>query len=118
MKKILFIAAIPLLFTACDHTKTEETNAAADSLTAVINERNASLTNFISSIDEIESNLDSVAAKQQIISLYVYKPGNESKGSKKEHINSEIQAINNLMTKNREKMESLSKRLNNSTGDN
>ena len=70
MKKILLGITILFSFTACENSGTDRAAATNDSLMSVINERDSSLINFISSFNEIESNLDSVAAKQKIIFLY------------------------------------------------
>jgi uncharacterized coiled-coil protein SlyX len=111
MKKILFIGTVLLSVSACHPDGESKSDQKSDSLSSVINDRDSSLSNFISSFNEIESNLDSVAAKQKIIALYTDNKKGDIKGNKKAHINAEIAAINNLMDKNRKEMEELSKKL-------
>lgn len=111
MKKFLFIGTILLSISACRPSGSEKQDQKTDSLTTVIGDRDSSLSNFISSFNEIESNLDSVAAKQKIIALYTDNAKGEVKGNKKAHINAEIAAINNLMDKNRKEIEQLTKKL-------
>ena len=111
MKKILFIPIAFLFFTsACNHTELKQSNQSNDSLISVVNARDSSLSKFMESFNQIESNLDSVAAKQQMISINTGKSHGEFKGSKKARINAEITAINYLMTKNRREIEDLKKR--------
>ena len=105
MKKFLFIGSVLLSISACSPGGSEKADQKTDSLTSVIDDRDSSLSNFISSFNEIESNLDSVAAKQKIIVMYTDNVKGEVKGNKKAHINAEITAINALMDKNRKEMD-------------
>jgi uncharacterized coiled-coil protein SlyX len=114
MKKCIFIVATLITLNACNHTEVDKLKFSNDSLTSVINERDTSLSNFITSFTEVENNLDSVAARQQIISINT-KPNIEYRGSVKIRINDQIKAINDLMEKNRKELIKLNKRLKNST---
>ena len=111
MKKFLFIAGTLLSVSACNQSGTEKTDQKNDSLISVINDRDAALNAFILSFNEIESNLDSVAAKQKIIALYTAGVKGELKRDRKAQINAEIGAINNLMEKNRKEIEELNNKL-------
>jgi len=114
MKNYIFIAAASLIMmTACKDTQKDESVVRQrDSLLAVIDERETSVNDFITSFNEVERNLDEVTAKQHIILM------NSSKGDMKEdqktRINSEIKAINDLMDANTKKLQQLNKRLNRS----
>ena len=114
MKKILFAATILLSISACNNSDRKEQNRQNDSLMSVINDRDSSLNSFIFSFNEIESNLDSVAAKQKIISLYTDKSKGELSKDKNANINAEIVAINNLMDENRKELERVTQKLKNS----
>lgn len=109
MKNILFIGTILISMSACDTSGTDASDQRADSLSRVISERDSALINFISSFNEIESNLDSVAAKQKIIFLYSNNKKGELNANKKDRINAEIEAINSLMDKNRKEIAELTK---------
>jgi septal ring factor EnvC (AmiA/AmiB activator) len=123
MKNIFLIAAITLLISACnqerDNLRVElaGANRNIDSLNKIANERESTINEFITSFNEVESNLDSVAVKQKIISLNTDKH-TELKPDQKDRINSEIMAINNLMTENRKKIAELNRRLRSSTSKN
>jgi uncharacterized coiled-coil protein SlyX len=114
MKNYLLIAGIALSMTACNRAELDKSYHKSDSLLAVVQEREASLNEFIASFNEIEGNLDSVAIKQNIISQNTEKEG-ELKPNQKERINSEIQAINQLMEENRKKIAELTKKMKNSS---
>lgn len=115
MKKLIFAAAIALTITACDNRQAEvdHANRQKDSLASIINERDSSLNDFLSSFNEIEKNLDSIARKQNAIKVNVDKQGELNKTAK-ERINDNIMAINQLMNDNRAKIADLNKKLKNS----
>ena len=71
MKKIIFslITLSAIGFTSCNQQKSAETDPEKDSLIALLNERNESINDFVLTFNEVESNLDSVARKQQIITI-------------------------------------------------
>lgn len=112
MKKLIFAAAIALTITACDNRQAEvdQVNRQKDSLASIINERDSSLNDFLSSFNEIEKNLDSIARKQNAINVNVDKQGELNKTAK-ERINDNIAAINQLMNDNRAQIAELSRKL-------
>lgn len=116
MKNYILIAATTLvIFTSCknDAKQDEAVVHERDSLLSVISDRESSVNEFISSFNEVESNLNSVSTKQQLILANTYKPG-EFKASQKERINAEIKAINELMVENSKKLKQLNSKLNKS----
>ncbi|MBP6532425.1 MAG: hypothetical protein KA285_04025 [Bacteroidia bacterium] len=119
MKKIIFslITLSAIGFTSCNQQKSAETDPEKDSLIALLNERNESINDFVLTFNEVESNLDSVARKQQIITITSDKPG-ELKPNQKTRINNEIAAINELMDQNRKKLAELTRKLKNSSSKN
>ncbi len=116
MKKYLQIATALLLITACNQPEQDGVSTERDSLVSIINERDSSLSDFVTAFNSIETNLDSVTAKQNII-VSVAKPG-EMQPNQKNRINLEIAAINSLMEKNRIEIARLSKRARSSTNKN
>ncbi len=110
MKKYLFIVSAALLMSACNQSNTDTANRENDSLRLIVNEREASLNEFIASFNEVERNLDSVAVKQHLISMSADRRG-ELKLNQKERINTEIAAINSLMDENRKKLAALNSKL-------
>lgn len=82
-----------------------------DSLNVLITERDSTINDLFASFDEIETNLDSVALRQNIISTEVDKQKGEVKEDSKQRINLQIAAINDLMVQNRQKIEELNGKL-------
>src|SRR5436190_10669924 len=115
MKRIIYIAAIAMSFAACNNHQAEidQVNRQKDSLASIINERDSSLNDFLSSFNEIEKNLDSIARKQSAIHVNVDKQGELNKTAK-ERINDNIASINQLMNENRAQIAELNKKLRNS----
>jgi len=77
MKKLMLAAAIAVTITACDNRQAEidQANRQKDSLASIINERDSSLNEFLTSFNDIEKNLDSVARKQNAIDMSIDKQG-------------------------------------------
>src|ERR1041385_4569075 len=117
MKNYLLIATTILLMTACNRKELADSNHDKDSLAAIVSEREAALNEFISSFNDVERNLDSVAAKEHIISVNTDKQG-ELKQNQKDRINSEIAAINSLMDQNRKRIAELNRKLKGSANKN
>ncbi len=105
-------------FTSCGGDKEKEVNPLADSLAGINGELNGKLTEkeaamqeFISSFNEIQENLNAIKEKEKIVS------STSSQGdvkSKEDQIKEDIQAIYDLMSKNKNRINSLSKKLKNS----
>jgi DNA repair exonuclease SbcCD ATPase subunit len=114
MKNYICIAAASLIMmTACkDPQKDETVVRQRDSLLAVIDEREASVNEFMTSFNEVERNLDSVSTRQHIILMNSNK--GDLKADQKARINAEIKAINELMDANNKKLAQLSRKLNRS----
>jgi myosin heavy subunit len=114
---ILISSASLLMMVGCKNPMADERVVQQrDSLLSVIDERDNSVDEFINSFNEVESNLNTVASKQSII-LSNSKNG-DLRASQKERINSEIQAINELMEQNSQKLKDLTKKLNRSSSKN
>jgi DNA repair exonuclease SbcCD ATPase subunit len=106
-----------LNFTSCGD-KEKEANPLADSLQSVngdlngkLSEKEAAMQEFISSFNEIQENLNAIKEKEKIVS------NASSQGdvkSKEDQIKEDIQAIYDLMSKNKNRISSLSKKLKNS----
>lgn len=112
MKKIVALAFMVLIsLSACkDPQKNESVIAQRDSLLSVIQEKENSVNEFISTFNEVERNLDSVAAKQHIIMSNSNKTS-DAAIDQKARLNKEIAAINVLMSANSKKLKQLNQRL-------
>jgi chromosome segregation ATPase len=119
MKKYFVIAATLLASVyGCKNNEKEiaDMQHKQDSLISVINEKNTSVDEFLKEYSEIETNLDQVARKGNMISENI--KDRELKGTQKERINESIQAINQLMDQNREKLAALNRKLKSSNNKN
>lgn len=101
-------------FNACKDTE-KEGNPLADSLSAVngdlngkLGEKEAALQEFIASFNEIQENLNAIKDKEKIVTK-VSSEGDVK--SKQGQIQEDIQAIYDLMEKNKNRIGSLSKKL-------
>lgn len=113
----LLVAAMPLL-NSCGNGGEKDANPLADSLEGVnselkgnLTEKEAALQDFVTAFNEIQSNLNEIKEKEKIVSNSA-KSGDVK--SKEDQIKEDIQAIYELMAKNKSKMNSLSKKLKNS----
>jgi len=109
---LIFISVITL--SACNPSaENVKHQREKDSLLSVINQNETEVHELISSINDVEKNLDSVSRKQNII-MTNFKEGTDVKLNKKERINEEIRSINNLMQENTKKLAELNGKLKNS----
>jgi predicted nucleic acid-binding Zn-ribbon protein len=115
MKKLLMIIAVALA-AGCHNYKADVEALAKEKemLLADAENKNTVITEFVSAMNEIETNLNAVTEKQAAIN--VSASNTELAKSQKERINEEITAINELMKSNRDKMADLQKKLKKSSG--
>ena len=124
MKLFKILAASLLLtigslsITSCGGDKEKEVNPLADSLQSVngelngkLGEKELALQEFITNFNEIQENLNAIKEKEKIVS------SNSAQGdvkSKEDQIKEDIQAIYDLMSKNKNRIGSLTQKLKNS----
>jgi len=124
MKLFKILAASLLLtigslsITSCGGDKEKEVNPLADSLQSVngelsgkLGEKELALQEFITNFNEIQENLNAIKEKEKIVS------SNSTQGdvkSKEDQIKEDIQAIYDLMSKNKNRIGSLTQKLKNS----
>lgn len=111
MKKLIFLL-IPLLIAGCNSQQKdlEKLQATNDSLQTIASLKDESVLEFVASFNEIQKNLDSIKNIEKIISLSS-APGNEKKAGVKERIIRDINAIHELVTKNKNIIASLRTKL-------
>jgi predicted RNase H-like nuclease (RuvC/YqgF family) len=107
-----------LSITSCGGDKEKDVNPLADSLQSVngelsgkLGEKELALQEFITNFNEIQENLNAIKEKEKIVS------SNSSQGdakSKEDQIKEDIQAIYDLMSKNKSRIGSLTQKLKNS----
>ena len=124
MKSFKILAASLLLtigslsFTSCGGDKEKELNPLADSLQGVngqlsgkLSEKEAALQEFITNFNEIQDNLNTIKEKEKIVTSASTQGDVKSK---EDQIKEDIQAIYDLMSKNKNRIGSLTKKLKNS----
>jgi chromosome segregation ATPase len=124
MRNFRFVALLSLAIlstlslTNCGDDAEKEKNPLADSLknanselTGQINEKEAALQEFVASFNEIQENLNTIKEKEKIVSTVNTKSDVKNKQSQ---IREDIQAIYDLMEKNKNRISSLSAKLKNS----
>ncbi len=114
MKRTLIVLLAFLTLVGCNTKKKEieRLQAKNDSLLQVAQLNQESLYEYITSFNEIQRNLDSIKALENIIN--VRTTGGEVKSSTKEEINEDIKTIYELLAKNKKLVASLQKKLSSS----
>jgi DNA repair exonuclease SbcCD ATPase subunit len=106
-----------LFYTSCGNGNEKEENPLVDSLQGENNKKDSKITEqeqalqeFVTTFNEIQSNLNEIKEKEKIVTTST-KSGDVK--SKEDQIKEDIQAIYELMAKNKSKVGSLSKKLKN-----
>jgi hypothetical protein len=93
MKKLILAAASVIFLFSCNQDELDRANHQRDSLMSIVkdqggdlSEKESSINEFISSFNEVERNLDSVARRQNIILVESDKVNGDLKTSQKERI--------------------------------
>lgn len=112
MKHVGIVLVASLFMTSCENFKDQYDQATRekDSLLTIAIQKETAIDSFISSFTEIEANLDNITQRQNIISSQT-KNNIEFSHDAKQRINESIQAINDLMEKNKAELETLRKKL-------
>jgi uncharacterized coiled-coil protein SlyX len=112
MKKYLLLLLIPAFF-ACGRSAKKEAEALKarnDSLMAQTLQKDEAINEFIGSLNDIQSTLDTIKMKENIINLSTPKTG-ELSISAKDQIKSDITTIYTLLLKNKHELSVLSRKL-------
>jgi DNA repair exonuclease SbcCD ATPase subunit len=117
--KILCVAlGLALSFGACKNSEEKPVNREADSLKNVndklsgtLNDKEVVIQEFVESFNEIQENLNSIKEKEKIVTHNAAKGDVKNKNNQ---IKEDIQAIYDLMNKNKTRIASLSEKLKNS----
>lgn len=111
MKKIAFIAAFGMLvLTQCTQGPSrQELITSNDSLQRVVVQKDSAIYSIMGTFTSIENNLQAIKERENIIALNAN--GNESKQTREEKINEDIQLIYKMMLQNREDVAKLQAQL-------
>jgi hypothetical protein len=112
MKKYIVIILIPFLFSCgrADKEKAAALQAKNDSLVSQTVQKDAAITDFMKSVNDIEGVLDSIKTKENILNKNTQTSG-ELKVSDKDRIKSDISSIYALMLKDKQQLAALSGKL-------
>jgi DNA repair exonuclease SbcCD ATPase subunit len=105
------IAAVAVFAAGCHNYKAdvEVLQKEKETLINDSKQKNEMINEFVASMNEIETNLNTISEKQASVDMSASNP--EMTRSQRERINEEIAAINELMKANRDKMADLQKKL-------
>ncbi len=110
MKRIIVIFALTALVSSCNQKKIDRLQAMQDSTAQVSFKKNTSIIGFISAMNEIQENLDSIKILEKIVSVQAAS-NVELKTDEKQRIIEDINMIHDLLKKNKELVASLQKKL-------
>lgn len=116
MKKLVYLIALLPLVVGCGNSGSDKLLSTEDSLKAVnggykirIEDQDSSLQAFIRGFNEIQDNLDEIKTKEKIVTAN--SKDSETRKSKEEQIVADIQAIYDIMNKNKQRIASLKSKL-------
>lgn len=108
------VITLGTIITGCENKEeNERIRAERDSLISISQERDSTIDVFVESFAEIQTNLDSIKSRQEIISVSA-ADNPERRQTQRERINDDIRLINNLLEENRNKIADLETQLKNS----
>ena len=114
MKKYFLLLLIPVFVaSSCGREakkKAEELQARTDSLMNQTMQKDEAINEFVRSINDIQSTLDTIKMKENVINLSTER-GGELKQTAKDQIKTDIQTIYSMMLKNKYQLAKLSKKL-------
>lgn len=117
MRKVVFALMSVLIFTNCSHfTNTNDFKFRADSLEIELNKKENQLSFIINTIDNINTNLQLIKEKENLIAAKSKKFDLES--NENESINQDLQMIYELLVQNKSEIKNLESNLNKSSSQN
>ena len=113
MKRIIVIFAVVALLVSCNQKKIDRLQSMQDSTAQVSFKKDTTIVGFISAMNEIQENLDSIKTIEKIVSVQAAS-NVELKADAKQRIIEDINMIHGLLQKNKELIASLQQKLRNS----
>lgn len=106
MKKLIFLILSIVLLSSCNFlSEQENTQTRADSLEAELYKKDAQLSMLVTTIDNINTNLQTIKEKENIIATK--SKNNDLGSSTNESINQDIQMIYELLVNNKKEIQNL-----------
>ena len=109
-KLLLFVAMI-LLSISCQQKKITRMQNSQDSIYIVMVQKDSTIMNFVSTMNEIQMDMDSIKRLQNIVRMDT-SSGSELGADRKQQILSDISLLNNILQENVRKVAELQRRLN------
>jgi chromosome segregation ATPase len=116
MKKTLIVVSVAVVIASAsctDNKKIAQLESSRDSLKTELNNLQVELTDYFSLVSDIESNINEIKEREQLINIEQENNESQDKASKRQIID-DLESINNLMAENKSKIEELNKKLNGS----
>lgn len=109
--KFLLFVAIILLSVSCQQKKITKMQNFQDSIYKVMVQKDSTILDFVSTMNEIQMNMDSIKELQNIVRMDTGS-GSEMGVDKKQRIISDISILNEILQENMKKVAELQKKLN------
>ncbi|MBK5202434.1 MAG: hypothetical protein JJE45_01770 [Prolixibacteraceae bacterium] len=109
--KFLLFVAIILLSVSCQQKKITKMQNSQDSIYKVMVQKDSTILDFVSTMNEIQMNMDSIKELQNIVRMDTGS-GSEMGVDKKQRIISDISILNEILQENMKKVAELQKKLN------
>jgi archaellum component FlaC len=113
MKKLLYLVLIVPFIISCNQKKIEQLQSSNDSLISMANLKDSSINDFLSAFNEIQDNLDTIKAKEMMITEKT-EGKTELKKDAKDQINEDISMIYQLLIDTKDQLSKVKKNLGNS----
>lgn len=110
MKRIIIALLILPFFIACNQKEIKQLKEENQALTAATNEKEVAINDFVSTLNSIEENLETIREKEKIVAVNSENPDK----TQKTKIASTLNSINDILEQNRLKIYDLDKKLKNS----
>ncbi len=111
MKNIFYVVIIAFIFSQCNQNQeaVQKAQIRSDSLQRLLVVKDSALYSVLGTFNDIENNLETIKAKEKIITATAQDVENQR--SREDKINDDINMIYNLMQKNKEMVAQLQERL-------
>ena len=109
----IFLFAIVVVLVSCQQKKIDRMQSDQDRISQQIAKKDSAILDFISAMNEIQENLDSIKQVQEIVQIDA-KGNNEMKPRSKDQIMADIRTLNDLLQKNKDLVAMLQEKLNSS----
>lgn len=111
--KLLFFVAVLFLSVSCQQKKITKMQNSQDSIYRVMVQKDSTILDFVSTMNEIQMNMDSIKELQNLVRMDT-SSGSEMRDDRKQRIISDISILNEILRENMNKIAELQNKLNTS----